>query len=493
MKEMINKNKKVIIILIVFLLLSVSGLTLAYFVGQIGPAATANINLTTKTVDNLTFTTGNDITIGPVNQANFAQGSGNKSGSTTAKATLKANTGTNSATNTYNVYLKINTNTFEYTTNDNTAELVLKVTNPSGNTQTISGLTQVTSGGITGYDITNKVSIIPIATDYTITTTSTKTDTWTAQVNFINLNSDQEANSAKTFNAELVIEKRDPITVTFDANGGSVSQTSKEVTYGTNYGTLPTPTKSGATFLGWSSLPNGYRSVEFIQSSGTQYIDTGYYWTNENIEIHFDGIVITNAVNQTLYGNEEYIDNSSRNFAGGIHGNNGTYGIYIGSGSRGTINTKMGERFSLDTKTTNDKKLQVFLNKTKIIDTTYSGSVLTKYNAYLTSSVSTNVGNMFIFANGASRKGTTNLPIQIISSLRLYNFKMIDNDIIVRDFIPTYNTTTSKAGLYDTINNIFYSNAATSGNDFTYGDTIYIINNSAVTQESDHTLTAVWG
>ena len=110
MKQMLLENKKLIIIIVIVLLLSISGLTLAYFVGQIGSSATTNVNLTTKTVDNLTFTTGNDITIGPVNQSNFAQGSGNKSGSTTASATLKANTGNNSATNTYNVYLKIVSN-----------------------------------------------------------------------------------------------------------------------------------------------------------------------------------------------------------------------------------------------------------------------------------------------------------------------------------------------------------------------------------------------
>ena len=252
MKQMLLENKKLIIIIVVVLLLSISGLTLAYFVGQIGSAATANVTLTTKTVDNLTFTTGNDITIGPVNQANFAQGSGNKSGSTTASATLKANTGNNSATETYNVYLKINTNTFEYTTANNTAELVLKVTNPAGNTQTISNLTQVTSGGITGYDITTKKGLIPIASNYEITTTSTKTDTWQVSVYFINLNSDQQENTNKNFNAEVIIGKDILSTVTFDANGGSVSQTSKIVTTGQTYGTLPTPTKSGATFLGWS-------------------------------------------------------------------------------------------------------------------------------------------------------------------------------------------------------------------------------------------------
>ena len=40
-------------------------------------------------------------------------------------------------------------------------------------------------------------------------------------------------------------------TVTFDANGGSVSPTSKTVTSAAPYGTLPTPTRNGYTFTGW--------------------------------------------------------------------------------------------------------------------------------------------------------------------------------------------------------------------------------------------------
>ena len=40
-------------------------------------------------------------------------------------------------------------------------------------------------------------------------------------------------------------------TVTLNPNGGSVSPTTKTVTYGQAYGTLPTPTRSGYTFNGW--------------------------------------------------------------------------------------------------------------------------------------------------------------------------------------------------------------------------------------------------
>lgn len=40
-------------------------------------------------------------------------------------------------------------------------------------------------------------------------------------------------------------------TVTFDANGGTVSPTTMTVNYGHAYGTLPTPTRTTGTFSGW--------------------------------------------------------------------------------------------------------------------------------------------------------------------------------------------------------------------------------------------------
>ena len=40
-------------------------------------------------------------------------------------------------------------------------------------------------------------------------------------------------------------------TITFSANGGTVSQESKTVYYGSTFGNLPTPTRSGFSFLGW--------------------------------------------------------------------------------------------------------------------------------------------------------------------------------------------------------------------------------------------------
>ena len=51
-------------------------------------------------------------------------------------------------------------------------------------------------------------------------------------------------------------------TVTFDANGGTVDITSKQVTYDSTYGTLPTPTRTGYTFEGWHTAASGGMQIE---------------------------------------------------------------------------------------------------------------------------------------------------------------------------------------------------------------------------------------
>lgn len=53
------------------------------------------------------------------------------------------------------------------------------------------------------------------------------------------------------------IWKANTYTVYFNAGGGSVSPTSKTVTYALTYGTLPTPTKQGHTFSGWFTSASG--------------------------------------------------------------------------------------------------------------------------------------------------------------------------------------------------------------------------------------------
>ena len=69
-----------------------------------------------------------------------------------------------------------------------------------------------------------------------------------------------------------------PIVVTFDAQGGTVSPKTKEVTVGLTYGPLPTPTKIGSIFTGWATTKTGELGIRITEDS-----------------------IVTNTENHTLY------------------------------------------------------------------------------------------------------------------------------------------------------------------------------------------------
>ena len=208
-------NEKKVLVLsflgVITLIAVVVGATYAYFTAQGGDSANTNVNVQTSTTDNLSFQVGSAINL-TANQEDFAQGMGNKSGSTFARATLTANNATNNAMRNYYVYLNITSNDFEYTTGDEQAEILLKITDPDGTEVTeLSGLTRKTSGTdtnqVTGFDITTATGLITIADNYEIVSTGTETQEWQIEVIFANLNSDQNANTGKSFSANLIIQE----------------------------------------------------------------------------------------------------------------------------------------------------------------------------------------------------------------------------------------------------------------------------------------------
>ena len=210
------ENKKQAIILsvvaIVALLSLIIGATYAYFQASGNSGSSTNVNVTTYTSDLLTFEIGDDIAV-YANQTSFASGKGNATGSTYAKATLVANNKTNEATKNYYVYLNISENTFTYTQNESTPELLLTIKDTSGNEITsITGLTHktVTDGkgaSISGFDITTKSGVITLFDNREITANPTKTEEWNITVTFVNYNANQTGNAGKSFNAKLMIQQ----------------------------------------------------------------------------------------------------------------------------------------------------------------------------------------------------------------------------------------------------------------------------------------------
>ena len=212
------KSKKQAIILSVIasiaLLVLIVGATYAYFQASGGTGTSADVKVTTYTTDVFNFEVGNDISI-YADATSFASGKGNAVGSTFAKAILSANNKTNTATKYYYLYLNISKNTFTYTQNEDTPEILLTIKDDAGNEITsINDLTYktVTDGKgatIKGFDITTGIGLITLLNNKEITASPQKTDTWNVTVTFINYDKDQSKNAGKSFNAKLIAQQKE--------------------------------------------------------------------------------------------------------------------------------------------------------------------------------------------------------------------------------------------------------------------------------------------
>lgn len=92
------------------------------------------------------------------------------------------------------------------------------------------------------------------------------------------------------------------LTLYYNANGGSVSPTSKSVTYNHSYGSLATPERTGYTFTGWYTAASGGSEV----SSSTMVTSTGdhtiyAHWSAKNYTYN----IIYKSSNGTSLGSSE--------------------------------------------------------------------------------------------------------------------------------------------------------------------------------------------
>ena len=212
-KEMDDKKKRMVIIvsvLVVFI-----GISFAYVVAQISGSAIGNANITADTSDNLDFSIDKDINLNPT-QFNVTEGGGGLSDTATGTASLLANSTNDTAEYTYYVYFNIKYNNYTYTTEDNKPEIVLTITDPTGQPVTeVSGLTYVTAQNadgttVSGFDITTKSGLYNIISNYEITSNSSTNATeqdWVFTVTFINLTTNQSENGGSTLDAEIILSK----------------------------------------------------------------------------------------------------------------------------------------------------------------------------------------------------------------------------------------------------------------------------------------------
>lgn len=205
-----------------------------------------------------------------------------------------------------------------------------------------------------------------------------------------------------------------------------------------------------------SIIPDIGTPIEYIQSSGTQYIDSGFK-PNQNTRVicKVSNWPLTNK-NTTLFGcrtsnssSDKYMFMCSENpnqYRTDFYNNNQTWAA-----------------ISSITDT------PVIIDKNKNITTIGENSIANTNGTFQSSY------NMYIFAT--NQKGT----VSGLSSSTIYYLQIYDGDTLIRDFIPI-KTTTNTYGLWDKVNKVFYPNAGTGT----------FIGGSAVTLTGWHKIKGVW-
>ncbi len=213
---MTKENIRKVILAILFVLILV---VIALFIGRftysyLGPAPTDELTGTgevTPSGDTIIFSKGNDLSLS-ASTDNFHTGSGNLTDTTNPQVRLIASSDTNDASTTYFAGIRIYENTYSYSTDNNTAELILSVYDENGTLLEASSdtLSFVEVGGVKGFDITGLTGAYNIAIDHPISTTSSSsgtTHTWTFTLTFVNLDTDQSINETANLEMEVVLQK----------------------------------------------------------------------------------------------------------------------------------------------------------------------------------------------------------------------------------------------------------------------------------------------
>lgn len=177
------------------------------------------------------------------------------------------------------------------------------------------------------------------------------------------------------------------------------------------------------------NLPNGYTKLNYIQSSGTQYIDTGFI-PNQDTRVYAECVLPIASSTQALFGCR--VSSSSRQFQF----------VTQGSYYRTDYNTTITNVSSKDYGTT-----KFYIDKNKNI-TNLNG----EYTSTHTYASFTCPANMYVFATN------NNGSLYACASAKLYKMEIYDNGTLIRYFIPCRNTS-GVYGLYDIVYGKFYSNA----------------------------------
>lgn len=187
-----------------------------------------------------------------------------------------------------------------------------------------------------------------------------------------------------------------------------------------------------------------YTMLEYIQSSGTQYIDIGV-----KPDDYFDNLIIKFNGNYTsLPTTNEFITGCC------VADTNYLLAGYSRAGDDFRLQSGPGGRHVIfeDIKDTN--------RHTWVLDQPEDSCSIDNTKKTILTRMESMPYNIFIFAMNNSGTAIYN------AKFRLYSYQLYDGDTLIRNLVPMLRNSDNKPGLYDLVNRVFYTNQGTG--EFTY-------------------------
>lgn len=178
-----------------------------------------------------------------------------------------------------------------------------------------------------------------------------------------------------------------------------------------------------------SALPDGYTELAYIQSSGTQYIDTGFKPNNNTRAVADFEFTATNTWRAVFAARDA---NSANSFSL----------EYIGGAFRSDYGSDTSQQFPMGAL---GRRIYDKDRETTTIDGTSQSYANTPFQCG---------HNLCLWALN------DNGGIKWLASGKLYSCQIYDNGTLVRDYVPC-RSPDGEVGLYDLVNDAFYGNAGT--------------------------------
>ena len=210
--------------------------------------------------------------------------------------------------------------------------------------------------------------------------------------------------------------------------------------------TLPTaPTKYGYTFQGW----NGYRRIEYIESTGRQYINTGVMFSGTKVEVDL-----------------KFSPQGNVNHRGAYAFTGTEWNFTVSNVAPGKLCFYHG---SINGAARTDLHIDISVGSIYVLDMIQENNLFTYRINGVENSVNTTINYTVDYPYILFGTAYGNSLGRELSAMKLYYAKIYKNDVLIRDMIPVLDANNVPC-MYDKVSQQFFYNSGTS--DFIAGPVV---------------------